>query len=242
MHAGDMVLIEYTSSDFVTALMVRDTLGHQGVKEDDTTLFKATGSKILLPFKAPAEGTYYFVFMTRFPSKVGKFKASIFIYNSHNNHINPKSTFCEKLKYVTSSSYTGFEFLKDKEKQDKGNSYFTSSVEIIPGVPAQLNHDMGDTYTCSYPPSADLAGLKKKFDELERNMTACLTDHKKKVFKIEEMSDIEKRDFVKKVEFTLNGSYPKDLNALHAIAAMKDKVILELAKQGTKYSLRVEIQ
>ena len=243
MRAGDIALIEYTSTDFVEALMVRDSLGHQGVKEDDTTFFKTIGSKITLPFKAPADGPYYFVFMTKEPKKTGKFQAHIFIYNSRNNHISTNSSFCEKLKYITGNSYTGFEFLKDKEQQGVMGSYFTSTINLLPGSVNQVNHDMGDSYSCNFPSSADLAGLKKKFDDLEHNISSCLPDHKKKVYTPETLPDFEKKNFVRKVEFTLSGSYPKDLNGIHALSGIKDRVILQLDKDGAnKYRLKVEIE
>ena len=239
MQAGDVALIEFTSGDFVTALMVRDSLGHQGIKEDDTTFFKAVGSKIILPFKAPADGPYYFVFMTRLPGKTGKFKAHIFHYNAHNNRISNTSSFCDKLKYITGNSYTGFEFLKDKEKKDGG---FDPSITLLPGTSNQISHDLGDSYTSSFAPTKDLEGMKKKFDELERDINACLTDHTKKVYTQETIPEFEKKNFVRKVEFTLTGTYPYDLNSTHALGGVKDIVVLRLDKDGIgQYRLRVEI-
>ena len=243
LHAGDIVLIEYTSTDFVEALMVRDSLGHQGVKEDDTTFFKAIGSKITLPFKAPSDGPYYFVFMTKLPNKTGKFKAEIFIYNSQKNHISTKSSFCDKLKYITGNSCTGFEFIKDKEQKGAMGSFFTSTINLLTDATNKVTHDMGDSYTCSFPSSSDLAGLKKKFDDLERNIGNCLTDHKKKVYTLDKLSDVDKKNFVRKVDFTLSGSYAKDLNGSHMLSGIKDRVVLQLEKDGAnKYRLKVEIE
>jgi hypothetical protein len=242
MRAGDQVLIEYTSTDFVEALMVRDSLGHEGVKEDDTTFFRALGSKIDLPFKAPADGPYYFVFLTKEHNKTGKFKAHIFHYNVHNNHITSASPLCEKLKYIISNSSTGFEFLKDQEQQDKVSSSFTTTINLLPGATCRISHDMGDSYTATLPPSKDMAGMKKKFDDLEHSITACLSDHKKKVFALDEMEGADKKTFVKKVEFSLAGTYPKDLNAFHALSGLKDKVVLQLDKDSKgNYLLKLEI-
>ena len=242
MRAGDEALIEYTSTDFVEAIMVRDSLGNEGTKEDDSTLFKAIGSKIILPFKAPADGPYYFVFMTKDHYKTGKFKAHIFHFNTRNNHITTASTFCDKLKYITGNSYTSFEFLKDKEEQGTVNSYFTTTVNLLPGATSFITHDMGDSYTATLPASKDLVLMKKKFDELEHSITACLADHKKKIYTMDEMTSVEKKTFVRKVEFTLNGSYAKDLNATHALNGLRDKVILQLDKDTKDgYRLKIEV-
>lgn len=243
MHAGDVALLEYSSTDFVTALMVRDSLGHQGIKEDDTTFFRAMGSKITLPFKAPADGPYYFVFLTKLPQKTGKYSVHIFYYNAHNNHVTSASPFCDKLKYITSSSYTAFEFLKGNELRGPGSGSFTAMVNLLPGTTGVISSDMAADYTAAFPASADLAGIKKKFEELDKSISTCLADHIRKVQTAESLSDFDKKNFVSRITYTLGGSYPKDLNGSHALANMKDRVVLWLDKDGAgKYRLKVVVE
>ncbi len=243
MTLGDVAYIVYSSKDYVVALGVRDSAGHEGIKEDDPALFKSIGSKIKLPFKAPASGPYYFVFTSKEPGKTGHFKVSIFYYNNRVNKITNQSSFCDKLKYIAASSVTGFEFLKYKEKQGAINSYFEPSVSLLPAQSIGIFHSSTDSYHCVVEKSGDLEDLKKKYEVLESDIQGCLTDHEKKDFTEETVYGFQKKDFVSMVEFTLAGSPPGDLNIGHILRPVRDKVILQLSKDGAdKYRLSLDVE
>jgi hypothetical protein len=239
--AGDIVIIDYTSDDYAVTLGVSDSFGHQRMIQSDTTAGK--GKRITFPFMAPATGKYNLLFTSKEPGKTGKFKVSMFYYNSHLKKIAGTSSFCDKLKFVTSMSYVGFEFLKAKLEKGIDGPYFEPSVAIIPQTKIAITHKQGDKYHCVADSSADLKTLKKKFEDLEREMSTCLADHKKKVFTKATIDETERKNFVMKTEFTLPGTYPTDLNAPHALLNIKDKVTLRLDKDGAKsYKLVIDVE
>ncbi len=243
MEAGDIALVVYESTDYVVALGVNDSLGHQVFKADDPMFFKTIGSKIILPYTADAAGPRNFYFTSKDPDKTGKFKVNLFYYNKALNKINDNSPFCEKLKYICSNSPTRFEFLKGQSGRGILNNYFQPTINILPNTAPKISHNTGDYYRCRVESSSELEGMKKRYDELESQISVCLTNHATKVYTIDSVYDFEKKDFIRKVEFSLKGAYPSDLNGNHILSEVIDKVILSLSKDGDdKYLLLLQIE
>jgi hypothetical protein len=242
MAKGDVALVIYESSDYIVALAVRDSAGREGLKEDDGMFFKTIGSTVTLPFKATEQGNYFFVFTSKEPGKTGKFKVKLFYYNKANDRISNSATFCEKLKYLTQYAYTGFEFIKGQER--KGIiSTFPPAFDLLPDARNEITHNIGDAYRSVYTATTDLDGLNKKFDELEKNIGNCVYGLNKKVYTLETAAEYEKKDFVRKVEFTSPGKHPQDINSNHLLSSITARIILKLEKSGTdKYQLKLDIQ
>ncbi|MFI5195586.1 MAG: hypothetical protein ACHQD8_00715 [Chitinophagales bacterium] len=242
MNVGDMLLIVCTSTDFVVGVGISDANGFLNRKEDDPKFFKTIGSKVTVPFKCKNSGTYNIVLSSKDAGAKGHFQAKLFYYNSTANKVNSNSSFCDKVKFIIANSPSGFEFLKSSDKPGIMGSFYDPNFYLFPGAYTKINTSSGCQYNCTVESSTDLESLKRKYDDLLSNLNTCLTGHSKKGYTPETVYDFEKKDFIRKAEFSLPGTNPVDVNSNHSLASVVDKIILRLDKDGAdKYKLRIEV-
>lgn len=243
MAIGDVALVVYESSDYVVTLGVRDSSGHEGSKEDDPVAFSTLGSRVTMPFKAPASGAYFFIFTSKEPLKTGKFKVRLYYFNSVLNKVISTSPFCDKLQYIARNAYTGFEFLKYEERKGAISSYYTPTVQLLPGCDSRIIHYTGDSYQCTVGTAVNADALKQRFEDLEATVAACLPDHDKKIITNKNLFDYERKTFVRRTEYVLPGVIAGDLNTQHELSSIKDKVVIRIDKTADNmYALRLDIE
>ncbi len=238
MAVGDILLVSVKSSEFVVGIGIKDETGYQSRREDDPLFFKSIGSKQDITFKCRKTGYYYVVIYAKEVGATGKFKAIMYTLNNLLNTVTSSSPFCEKVKFIISNSCNRFAFIKS----EKASSGFFSepTLYLFPGTYTKI---LNDTYSNVVETSTDLESLKRKFDDLEKQLESCLVGHKKKVYTVDEIYSSEKSNFVYKTQYYLEGSNPADLNSSHILGKKVDDVILELVKvDADKYKIRLEIK
>ena len=242
MNAGDMLLVVCSSADFVVGIGISDASRFLDRKEDDPMFFKSIGSKMTIFFKCKEKGAYNIVSYGKDAGAKGHYEAKLFYYNSTANKANNSSPLCDKIKFVISNSPSGFEFLKATDQAGNIGFYFNSNFYLFPGNYTKLITNSGARYTCTVENSADLESQKTKYDDLVSTLNTCLTGHNKKEYTIDDIYETEKKDFIRRTEFSLPGTNPVDINTRHTLSNVVDKIILSLDKNGAdKYILRLEI-
>ncbi len=237
MAAGDQLLIECKSTEFVLGIGISDATGFQTRKEDDPMFFKSIGSKLTIPFNCKKSGAYNIVIYAKQEDAKGHFNAKIFYYNSGANKVSSSSSFCDRLKFIIANSPSGYQFIN----AGSAGFMYKPSFYLFPGTYSTIFTNTGGQYLCTVANTTDQGSLNRKFDELESNLASCLVGHKKNIYTSETVNESEKKDFIRRVEFYLPGTNPVDINSGH-INNIVDLIVLRLDKDGAdKFKLRIEV-
>jgi hypothetical protein len=227
--AGDVGYIIFRSADFMVLAGFQDTTGNLSVKQDEAKTLKATGSELKIPIRPPFSGMFNLIFSTKEAGVTGKFSVDLYLYRKKYDRLRNAATppFSDKLKYLISQKFLGFEFVKQNMLNSILVRNYAPTVKLFEDADCKISELDGSTsYECTFTYTS-LGAANKKFDELEKaTETAIGPTYKKYVYTSAQYSGKQKEQFVREVNFVEPGLLPVDIDPIHL--ALKRKSFLSL--------------
>lgn len=225
LEAGDGLLIIYKSRDYITELVVQDSIGTSSKTDDNGVSFSSSGSKIIFPFQSANQMLYYIAFSSKDKDKTGKYDVRLVHYNHSIDRINDAGPFCDKLYSIIRHAQFNFEFIKKSEIQNN----FTTTLSLFPGKESLIKKGKSPAYTCIALKTTDKAEADKALHSTDSLITTCLRGYEKTT-----TTSVEPE-----IRYRLEGNDENDINSNHAFVNMKAEVYLRMHKAGNMYFLEV---
>jgi hypothetical protein len=227
LEAGDGLLIIYKSRDYVTELVVQDSIGTSSKTDDNGISFSSSGSKIIFPFQSMTQMLYYIAFSSKEKDKTGKYDVRMVHYNHIIDMINDASPFCDKLYSIIRHAQFNFEFIKKGEVQNN----FNTTLSLFPGKESLIKKGKTPAYTCMALKTTDKTEADKALRSTDSLITTCLKGYEKTT-----TASVEPE-----IRYRLEGNDENDINTNHAFVNIKAEVFLRMHKAGSMYFVELVI-